>query len=197
MIAYQIGSSLYLNITNKCSCACEFCVRNLSPGVAGYDLRLEKDPSAQEIISAIGDPAAYSEIVFCGYGEPLLCLDTLKTVARWLKEQGARVRVNTNGLANLWHKRNILPELEGLVDVVSISLNAENAEKYLSICHPPWGHPSYAALLEFVKESKKYIPEVQVSVVDISAIDVEACRAIAEKMGVEFKVRHYAPEKYQ
>lgn len=197
MIAYRIGSSLYLNITNKCSCACEFCVRNLSPGVAGYDLRLEREPFAQEIIAAIGDPQGYSEIVFCGYGEPLIRLDTLKAVAQWLKEQGARVRVNTNGLANLWHKRNILPELEGLVDAISISLNAENAEKYLRICHPPWGLASYAALLEFIKESKQYIPEVQVSVVDIAAIDVEACRVIAEGMGVGFKVRHYAPEKYQ
>ena len=196
MIAYQIGSRLYLNITNRCSCACEFCVRNLAPGVAGYYLQLEKDPSTEEIISAIGDPRAYSEVVFCGYGEPLIRLDTVKAVAAWVKERGVGVRVNTNGLANLWHGRNVLPELAGLIDAISISLNTENAEKYFKICHPVFGPESYSALLEFIQESNKYIPKVQVSVVDISEIDVEACREIAERLGVGFKVRHYSPEKY-
>jgi TatD DNase family protein len=196
MIAYEIGSRLYLNITNKCTCACRFCVRNLSPGVAGYDLRLEKEPNFDEIISAIGDPHAYLEIVFCGYGEPLIRLDTVKAVASWVKAQGIPVRVDTNGLANLFHGRNILPELEGLVDAVSISLNAENAEKYNTICRPVFGAQSYPALLEFIAESIKYIPRVRVSVVDIPEVDIEACREIADRMGVGFKVRHYDPDKY-
>jgi TatD DNase family protein len=195
MIAYQIGSRLYLNITNKCSCSCDFCVRKLSPGVAGYDLRLEKDPTVEEIISAIGDPRVYSEVVFCGYGEPLIRLDAVKAVARWIKNEGGCVRVNTNGLANLWHGRNVLPELGGLVDALSVSLNAENAEKYFQICHPVLGIESYSALLDFIKESKKHIPKVQVSVVDISEIDVEACGEIAEGLGVGFRVRNYVPEK--
>lgn len=196
MIAYQIGSRLYLNITNRCSCDCEFCVRSLAPGVAGYNLRLEQEPSVKEIISSIEDPRAYSEIVFCGYGEPLIRLDAVKAVAAWIKEQGGMVRVDTNGLANLWHRRNILPELQGLIDAISISLNAESQEKYCRICHPVFGRDSYPALLEFIEESRKYIPRVQVSVVDISEIDIKACSEIAEKLGVNFKVRHYSPEKY-
>ena len=82
------------------------------------------------------------------------------------------------------------------MDAVSISLNAENAEKYNAICHPVFGPKSYASLLEFIEESKKYIPRVQVSVVDIPEVDIEACREIAERMGVGFKVRHYDPDKY-
>lgn len=197
MIAYQIGSRLYLNITNRCLCSCEFCVRDLAPGVAGYDLRLDADVPSEEVIAAIGNPKDYTEIVFCGYGEPLLCLETVKTVARWIKGNGGTVRINTNGLANLWYGRNILPELEGLVDAISISLNAENEEKYLVVCHPVFGSRSYAALLDFIKESKKYIPRVQVSVVDYPGVDVEACRDIAAELEVGFKVRHYTPEKYE
>jgi len=150
----------------------------------------------EEIIAAVGDPRSFAEVVFCGYGEPLIRLDTVKTVAGWLKQQGASVRVNTNGLASLWHGRNILPELKGLVDAISISLNAENAEKYQRICHPQLGEESYSALLEFIKESKKYIPKVQVTVVAVSEIDIESCRKIAEDLDVQFKVRNYAPEKY-
>lgn len=196
MIAYKIGSRLYLNITNRCTCSCVFCVRNLSPGVAGYDLWLEEDPSAEAVIDAIGDPSPYSEIVFCGYGEPLIRLETVKTVARWIKGRGVPVRVDTNGLGNLYHGRNIVPELEGLIDSISISLNAESAETYLNVCRPVFGKDSYPSLLEFIRQSKKYIPRVQVSVVNISEIDIKACRGIASESGVEFKVRHYSPEKY-
>lgn len=197
MIAYQIGTGLYLNITNRCICSCEFCVRNLSPGVAGYDLRLEREPSSEEIIAAIGNPGDYTEIVFCGYGEPLLRLETVKAVAAQIKNRGGKVRINTNGLANLWYGRNILPELEGLVDSISISLNAENEEKYLVLCHPIFGSGSFTALLDFIKESKKYIPRVQVTVVDVSEVDLEACGDLAAKLGVGFRVRHYSPEKYK
>lgn len=193
MIAYQIGPRLYLNITNKCTNNCYFCVRNLAPGVAGYDLRLDEAPSLEEIIFAIGDPKEYSEIVFCGYGEPLIRLDTVKAVAKWIKDQGGAVRVDTNGLANLYHGRNILPELAGLVDAISISLNAENGEKYCRICRPAFGEESFPALLDFIEQAKRYIPRVRVSVVDVSEIDIEACRELARHLGAEFKVRHYRP----
>lgn len=196
MIAYQIGSSLYLNITNKCTNDCSFCVRNLAPGVAGYDLRLQEDPSLTEILEAIGDPKQFSEIVFCGYGEPLLRLDTVKEVSRWLKSKGATVRVNTNGLANLFYGRNVLPELKDLIDVISVSLNAEDPEKYDRICRPAFGMDSFPAILDFIQEAKKYIPIVRVSVVDVSEIDIAACREIAHGLGVELKVRHYSPDKY-
>lgn len=195
MIAYQIGSRLYLNITNRCINDCTFCVRNLAPGVAGYDLRLDKEPFVEEIIEAIGDPQEYSEVVFCGYGEPLIRLDAVVEVSRWLKQHGGKVRINTNGLANLYHGKNVLPLLSGLVDAVSVSLNAENAEKYFRVCRPELGPESYSAVLDFISEAKKYIPSVRVSVVDVREIDVEACQEIARQLGVGLKVRHYNPEK--
>ena len=193
MIAYQIGSSLYLNVTNKCTNDCYFCIRNLAPGVAGYDLRLEEDPSPREIIDKIGDPRKYDQVVFCGFGEPLVSLDTVKEVSRWLKGRGAYVRVDTNGLANLYHGRNVLPELEGLVDAISVSLNAESGEKYCRICRPVFGDDSFPALLDFIEQAKKYIPSVRVSVVDVEEIDIEACRELARDLGVGFRVRHYSP----
>ncbi|HBT20596.1 MAG TPA: radical SAM protein [Peptococcaceae bacterium] len=186
-----MDGNLYLNITNRCTNRCCFCVRNYAPGVAGYNLWLKKEPAVEEIIGEIGDPSLYREVVFCGYGEPLIRLDAVKEVSKWLKDKEAWVRVNTNGLANLYHNRNILPELCGIVDAVSISLNAENARKYYKICRPQFGPESYNHLLEFINESKKYIPKVKVTVVDIPQIDVEKCRRIAETMGVDFEVREY------
>lgn len=195
LIAYPIGKNLYLNITNRCTNGCYFCVRNFAPGVACYDLRLEKEPTAEEVIKEIGDPSPYREVVFCGFGEPLIRLDVVKEVASWLKEKGARIRVNTNGLANLFHGRNILPELEGLVDAISISLNAENAERYYQICRPAFGIESYDALLDFIRESRKYISCVRVTVVDVPEVDIDRCREIAEKLEVDFRVRHYGGRK--
>jgi TatD DNase family protein len=109
------------------------------PSVKGYNLRLQTEPSAQELICEIGDPTRFDEVVFCGYGEPTLRLGVIKEVARAVKARGGRIRLNTNGHGNLIHKRNILPDLAGLVDAVSVSLNAENAEKYLAICKPAYG----------------------------------------------------------
>ena len=128
-IVYPIRQSLYLNLTNRCSNRCAFCAKNASYFVKGHDLALEREPSAEELVQAVGDPQKYQEIVFCGFGEPLLRLETVKTVAAALKKKGARVRIDTDGQANLVYGRNILPELKGLVDAVSVSLNAENPEK--------------------------------------------------------------------
>ena len=196
MIAYPIGKSLYLNITNRCTNNCRFCVRKLSPGVAGYDLQLDEEPSVEEIIDAVGDTSAYDEVVFCGYGEPLLRLDAVKEISRWIKDRGTPVRVNTNGLANLFHGRNIVPELAGLVDAISVSLNAENPDQYAAICSPVYGKDSYPAVVEFIKECKNHIPWVQVSVVDVPEVDLDRCRAAARELGVNFLVRHYNPKKY-
>jgi len=163
--------------------------------VAGYNLWLKKEPTTEEVIEEIGDPSPYREVVFCGYGEPLIRFDVVKEVSLWLKEKGSWVRVNTNGLANLYHGRNVLPELCGLVDAVSISLNAENAQKYYRICRPQFGPESYQHLLEFIRESIKYIPKVKVTVVDIPQIDVKECRRIADELGVYFEVRAYGGKR--
>ncbi len=187
-IAYKIRDSLYLNITNRCTNKCSFCVRFQKDFVKGHNLRLSREPNEEDLKSAIGDPLHYREIVFCGYGEPLMRLDTVKGVASWIKAQGGRVRVNTNGQGNLIHKRNILPELEHLVDDISVSLDAQDEETYNRIC-TPFSPDAYREVLRFIKESKKYIPEVTVTVVNAGGVDIDRCRAIAEGLGARFRLR--------
>ncbi|MEN8265266.1 MAG: YchF/TatD family DNA exonuclease [Nitrospirota bacterium] len=189
-VVYKIRDSLYLNITNKCTNKCRFCVKFRTNYVKGHNLRLERDPTALQLIKAIKDPKAYKEVVFCGVGEPFLRFDTVIKVSRWIKDQGGRVRVNTNGQANLINGRNILPELKGLVDSLSISLDAENEEKYEQICKPKL-KGAYKGILEFIKESKKFVPEVKVTVVKIPEIDVKKCEAVAKELGVELRVRKF------
>lgn len=191
-IAYQIRNSIYLNITNSCTDACIFCVRYSTDFVKGHNLKLEKEPSAGNLIKTIGDPRRYKEIVFCGYGEPLIRLDVIKEVSAWIKKNGGRVRIDTNGHGNLIHRRNILPELSGLVDEVSVSLNAEDPEKYYKICQPRFGIETYNEIKRFILEAKRYIPVVGVTVVDLPDIDLAACRRIAEEeLGVNLRVREY------
>lgn len=190
-IAYQIRDSLYLNITNRCTNSCPFCAKNKEYIVKGHYLELSKEPSASEIIEAIGNTSPYKEIVFCGFGEPMIRLDTIREVAAWLKERGAKTRINTDGLANMIHKRNVLPELEGLIDSISISLNAENAEIYNKVCRPPFDG-AYEGVKAFILEAKKFIPDVTASVVGLPSVDIEKCRRIVEKeLGVKFRLRPY------
>ncbi len=190
-ITYPIRNSLYLNITNRCTASCTFCVRYHTDFVKGHNLRLGEEPTADALIKEIGDPKQYAEIVFCGYGEPLLRLDVVKAVAAAVKERGGKVRIDTNGHGNLIYKRNILPELSGLVDGVSVSLNAQNAETYVKLSQPKFGIETYEAVKEFLREAKKYIPDVTATVVAAPEVDVEACRRIAEELGVKFRVREY------
>ncbi len=190
-ITYTIRDSLYLNITNRCTNACPFCPKFKDYMVKGHYLELAAEPSVDEIIAAVGDPSGYKEIVFCGFGEPLIRLDIIKAVAGWLKGKGKSVRINTDGLANMIHKRNILPELEGLIDSISISLNADSAELYDKVCRPPF-KGAYEGVKDFIKEAKKYIPDVTASVVGLPSVDVERCRKIAEEeLGVTFRLRPY------
>lgn len=191
MIAYALGKKLYLNITNRCTNKCSFCIRNQGPGVGGYHLWLDEEPTNKEVIEAIGDPSEYEEVVFCGYGEPLLRIHTVLEVAKYVKGFNVPVRIDTNGQANLAHEENIVPELKGLVDTISISLNAENSVKYDQICESEFGEEAFGALLEFTRECKKYIPNVILSVVEIPEIDIEKCKAIAEELGVQLRVRAY------
>ena len=190
-ITYPIRNSLYLNITNRCTAACTFCVRYHTDFVKGHNLRLGEEPAAEELIAQIGDPKRYAEIVFCGYGEPLLRLDVVKAVAAEVKRRGGKVRIDTNGHANLIHKRNVLPELAGLVDAVSVSLNAQNAELYEKISQPKFGIETYGSVKEFIREAKKYIPDVTATVVSLPEVDIDACRRIAEELGAKFRVREY------
>lgn len=190
-VAYKIRNSLYLNITNRCTNSCPFCPKFKDYMVKGHYLELKEEPGTGEIIRAIGDPSIYEEVVFCGFGEPLLRLEVLIELSRWLKEKGSKVRINTDGLANAVHKRNILPELEGLVDSISVSLNADNSELYGKLCRPPF-EGAYNALKQFILEAKKYIPDVTASIVELPNVNVEKCRQIAEQeLGVKFRLRPY------
>lgn len=191
LIAYPIRNSLYLNITNRCSAACTFCVRYHTDFVKGHNLRLSEEPSADEIIRLIGDPKRYAEIVFCGYGEPLLRLDVVKAVSAEVKQRGGRVRIDTNGHANMIHERNVLPELAGLVDAVSISLNAQNAELYDKITRSQFGIQAYEKVKDFIRQAKTHIPDVSVTIVSLPEVDIEACRKIADDLGVKLRVRDY------
>ena len=191
-IAYQIRDSLYLNITNHCTNSCIFCAKFSDFIVKGHELKLDHEPSVAELKAVIGDPTRYAEIVFCGYGEPLLRLELIKELSRWLKDQGVSVRINTDGQANLVYGRNILPELQGLIDSISVSLNAPDAEKYHHLCRSTYGaQPSYQAVKDFLQQAGQYIPDVLATAVTYPGVDIDACELVAKELGVEFRAREY------
>lgn len=187
-IAYKIRDNLYLNITNRCTNRCSFCVKFHSDYVKGHNLRLTHEPSEEELKAAIGDPTRYKEVVFCGYGEPLIRLDTVKAIAQWIKERGGRVRINTNGHGNIINRRNILPELKGLVDSISVSLDVHDEDTYNRICAPAFKN-AFREVLLFIKDAKQYIPDVQITVIDMEGVDLEKCRDIAHELDVRLRVR--------
>lgn len=193
-IAYPIRRSLYVNLTNRCTNHCVFCSRDSTPQVKGHDLTIEEEPSVEEVLRAVDDEGGvhgWDEIVFCGFGEPFLRLDAVLVLAQELKERGAKtIRINTNGHANIIYGRDVTPELHGLVDAVSISLNAPNSEEYDRLCKPDVAD-AYPAVVEFIRAAAKSIPSVAATVVNAPGVDVEACREIALELGVKFRVREY------
>jgi TatD DNase family protein len=191
-ITYRIRDSLYLNITNRCTNACTFCAKRRDYHVKGHLLKLPAEPTAAEALAEVGDPTRYDEVVFCGFGEPLLRLDEVKEIAAELKRRGARIRVNTDGLGNLVHGRNVLPELAGRVDALSVSLNAPDAETYARICPNRYGAASFPALLDFLREAPKHVPSVVATAVALPGLDHEAVRRLAESIpGVSFRLRSH------
>ena len=190
-IAYVIRNSLYLNITSRCSNRCVFCSRETAPYVKGHYLGLKEDPTAEELIEAIGDPSGYDEVVFCGFGESTERMDVLTVVAGYLKEKGSKVRLDTNGLGDLINGRPICEELKGLIDTICISLNTNLEEEYQKLCNSEFNGKAYPSLISFIKKARDNIPDVMVSIVGMPGIDVEACRKIAEELGVRFRVREY------
>ncbi len=190
-IAYRIRNSLYLNITNRCSNRCTFCAKFDDFTVKGHNLLLEGEPTFEEVMAAVGQPEGIDEVVFCGYGEPLLRLELVKQVAGALKARGYQIRINTDGQANLAHGRDILPELAGLVDSISVSLNASDSATYSRLCNTPFGEAGFSGVCDFIRSAPAHIPQVVATVVTVPGIDVEACRALAESLGAEFRVREY------
>lgn len=190
-IGYKIRDSLYLNITYRCTNRCNFCTRDISDYVKGYDLRLDREPSYEEIIDAIGDPKRFDEVVFCGFGEPTLRLDIIKKVASYVKENGGKVRVTTNGEGDLINGRNIAPELKGLIDRVSVSLNAPDEDVYDHLCRSVYGKEAFGDILKFVSECVKEGILVEITCLDIVGEEgVERCKSLAEKYGATFRLRH-------
>ncbi len=189
-LAYPIGDRLYLNITDRCTLRCAFCPKfNGSRRVRGHDLSLQYRPTSDEIIAAVGDPAGFSEVVFCGYGEPTLRLKPLLAVAAWIKARGGRVRVNTDGLANLVYKRDVLPELAGRVDALSVSLNAQDQSTYERHCRPAL-RGSFAAVQDFLARAPRYLPEVTATAIaGLDGVDIAACERLARRLGVPLRRR--------
>ena len=201
-VTYAIRDSLYVNLTNACTDRCVFCAlsdeqfwkgEGTSPFVKGHHLRMARDPSVEEVLADAGDPTRYREVVFCGYGEPILRLKELREAARRLKEKGAPwIRLNTNGHGNLIHKRSVASELKGLVDEVSVSLNTPDAQQYLEICRPAFGLETYDSIKQFIRECRDAGLRVVATVVAMPGVDVEACRKVAEEeLKVPYRVRTY------
>lgn len=190
-IAYVIRNTLYLGITNACNNNCEFCARNRAYRVKGHDIKLRKDPEAAEVIAAMGDIARYAEVCFCGFGESTLRLEVLKAVADEIKRRGKPVRLNTNGLGSLYHGRDIVPELAGRIDQVSISLNTADPAQYEKLCRPAAKAQAYGALCDFVKRCVGVIPQVVCTAVEMPGIDLEAVQRKARELGADFRARSF------
>jgi TatD family-associated radical SAM protein len=190
IIAYPLHGNCYLNITSECTLRCGFCPKyNRSWEVQSYDLRLHREPTAEEVVAAIGDPTQYREIVFCGLGEPTVRLDVLLTIARAVKAAGGRVRVNTDGLANLREGRDVTAEMVGVVDALSISMNAQNEAVYIQHTRPRLAG-AFAAMLEFARLAGGRGIEVNLTAIDgLEGVDVSACERLAHQQGVNFRRR--------
>lgn len=189
-VAYALHGNCYLNITNRCTLRCNFCPKhNRNWVVQDYDLTLKHEPSREEILAALGDPTQFNEVVFCGLGEPTQRLGVLLEVARAVKHKGGKVRLNTDGLANLLYGRDVTPELAEYIDRVSVSLNAHNPEVYEEHTRPKCVG-AYPAMLDFIRCAKARGLAVTVTAIDgLAGVNITACRLIAETLGVEFRRR--------
>ncbi len=196
-LAYPVEDKLYINLTNRCPCACTFCIRNNGDGAYGSDpLWLEREPTLTEMKNAIREmnPEKFTEVVFCGYGEPTEALELLCGAADFVKENypGIPTRINTNGLSDLINKKPTAPLFEGRFDTVSISLNAGTKEEYLRVTRPKFGEESFEAMQKFALDCKPYVKKVMFTVVDvIPAEEIEAAKALAERLGIYLRIREY------
>lgn len=193
---YKINYSIYINLTNRCTCRCVFCdlAMNKPLCVNGYNLKLEKEPTVEEILNEmpkyLKQEPLTSEVVFCGYGEPTLRLKELKEIAAHLKKQKLYVRLNTNGHANMVHKRNVVPELKGLIDEVRVSLNALDSQEYKRLNRPKFERDAYPAVKSFIYECKIMIPRVVVSAVVLPGLEMDRLKSICHvELGVPFMPR--------
>ena len=205
--AYLLDGALYINLTNACTNNCVFCIRDLNSKVKDKNLWLEKEKfTPQDVIEQIKklEPQQQREFVFCGYGEPIIKLDHIKEISKFLKENypEKKIRINTNGHGNLIHKRDIVPELKGLIDKVSVSLNGEDADLYGKISQPTYSpETAYQAVLDFIKECSENGIDTTATITIVTGYkdfkpDVEKCREIAENLGAKFRIREWLDEGY-
>ena len=197
-ITYEVENGLYINITNRCSNRCEFCIRNNGDGAYGSDsLWLLREPSLEEILESVfgRDLTKYKEVVFCGYGEPTYRLSDAAAVAKEIKSRYPKlpIRINTNGQSDLIHGCDTSPMYEGAFDTVSISLNTPNADKYVEICHPVYKKDAFYALIEFAKNVNKYVQSTCFSIVrqTLTEEEITKCEKIAKEAGVRLRIRDY------
>lgn len=195
-ISYEVGNNLYINLTNKCPCACTFCIRQNGDGAYGSDsLWLQHDPTLAEVKKAFEawNLADFTELVFCGYGEPTEALEILLLTAQYAKSLPGcpPVRLNTNGLSDLIHGKKTAYLLEGLVDTVSISLNAGTEKEYLAVTRPKWDN-AFSAMQQFAVDCRQYVGQVMFTVVDvIPKEEIEAAQQVADSLGIPLRVRKY------
>ena len=193
---YAVHDNLYINLTNRCPCRCTFCIRQFGDGAYGSDsLWLEREPSCKEVFAEFDkyDLSEYSEIVFCGYGEPMERAEDVSFIGKELKKRypEIKIRLNTNGLSDKIHGKSTAYLLEDAVDIVSISLNSGNSEDYMKVTRPKW-EDSFDAMLKFAEVCKKYVPQVMFTVVDvISEKEINDSKAVSERLGIPLRIRKY------
>ena len=194
-ILYKVHNNLYVNLTNKCPCACTFCLRQTRDHMEDSGvLWLEREPEVSEIIDDFKNFNVddYDEIVFCGFGEPTQRIDAVLEVAKYIKKTyNKKTRINTNGLGNLVNGRDITPSLNGLIDTVSISLNTPNKERYYELTRSKFGIESFDAMLDFAREAAKYVPNVVMTTVETTITPEEEamCQKICDDLGVTYRIR--------
>ena len=198
VISYELDGALYINLTNRCRNDCAFCLRNNHDTVNGEDnLWLDREPTEDEIKTDLSarDLSKFSWIVFCGYGEPLMRFDTCINIAKWLKENfpHIKLRINTNGQANLIEGYDVTPKFDGIIDSISISLNSPTKEQYQDLCKSVFGEAAFDGLLDFAKRATKFVPSVTLSVVEttLTKEEIEVCRTLSEKCNCNFRVRAF------
>lgn len=193
--SYEYAGNLYLNITNRCMMACPYCIKHKWKGkFRGNSLKLDKEPTVEQVIDSIGNPAKYGEIIFCGYGDALIRLPEVIEIAKWLKSKNVKVRINTAGLANRYYNKNILPQLKGLIDVISVSLNGSNPKEHNKLNNPMFKEESFDEILKFAKLAKDYIPTVVVTAVELPGLDVNKVKEVVKNNGNLFRLRPYLDE---
>lgn len=190
-IVYEIGDSIYINLTNRCTNNCLFCLRQSQMRVAGHNLALDREPGEDDVMSELDRHSDYKEIVFCGIGEPTLRADLMLSLARRLKTKKVPIRLNTNGQGNLINKTDLSHKLKGLIDVVSISLNAQDSSTYVKLCRPQFGEQAYDSMLKFAAACRDLGIQTIFSIVALPEVDIDACRKIADSMNIPLKIRKY------